>query len=53
MNIFTLKSSVKNLVAPYEYVIIKYRKGGGFAKMETYLGIKLLAAIMHLGIKHP
>jgi hypothetical protein len=52
MNTFTLKSSVKNLVASYEYVNINHRNGGEYVKMETYLGIKLLAATIYLRVKH-
>ena len=53
MNTITLKSSVKNLVAPYEYVNIMHSNDGGYMKMETYLGIILLTATIYLRIRHP
>ena len=53
MTTFKLKSSVKNLVAPHEYVNIKHRNDGRYMKMETYLKISLLGEILFLRTKHP
>jgi len=52
MTTFKLKSLVKNLVTPYEYVNIKHRTDGGYTKMGTYLGIRPLAATRFLRTNH-
>jgi len=52
LNTVTVISLVKNLVARYEYMNIKHRYDGGCVKMETYLGIRLLAEKIHLRTKH-
>jgi len=50
MNTVKLISSVKNLVAPCEYVNIKHRNDGGCLKMDEYSWIGLLADLSR--IKH-
>ena len=48
---FTLNSSVKILVAWYEYVSIKHVNDCGYVKMETYLAIRLLVEMIFLSMK--
>jgi hypothetical protein len=50
LNTFKLISSVKNLVARYEYVNVKHRNNGGCLKMDAYSGTGLLADLSR--IKH-
>ena len=48
---FTLNSSVKNLVALYEYINIKHGNDCGYMKIETDLVIRLLAEMILLRTK--
>jgi hypothetical protein len=52
LKIFTLNSSLNNLVSRYEYVKVKHRNDCGYIKMKTYLRIRLLAETVFLRISY-